>query len=81
MTSTLSLTVGLGLLGVGLRLAGKLDRDLTLQNLLAGKLSDGALRLGGCREVDEGVTDRALGSGVLGDSDSLTVKLCKPDMS
>jgi hypothetical protein len=56
-----------------LGLAGELDRDLALQDLLAGKLGDGALGLGGSGEVDEGVADGAVGAGVLGDGDGLAV--------
>lgn len=69
---TLTLAVGtLGLLTSRLRLAGKLDRDLALENLLAGELLDGTLGLSGSREVDEGVTDRTVGAGVLWDGDGL----------
>ena len=57
----------------GLGLASELDRHLTLQNLLARKLRNGTLRLGGGREVDKSVADGAVGTGVLGDGDGLAV--------
>jgi hypothetical protein len=70
--ATLALSVGIRLLGgVGLWLASKLNRDLAFQDLLARELSDSSLGFGGGGEVDEGVADRALGSWVLGDGDSL----------
>lgn len=65
-----TLSVGIDLLGVGLRLAGELDRNLALQNLLARELGNGTLSLAGSGQVDEGVANRALGSRVLGNSDS-----------
>jgi hypothetical protein len=67
-------TLDVGTLGllVRLGLAGELDRDLALKNLLAGELSDGTLGLGGGREVDEGVADRAVGARVLRDGNRLT---------
>jgi hypothetical protein len=67
-------TLDVGTLGllVRLRLAGELDRDLALKDLLAGELSDGTLSLGGGREVDEGVADRAVGARVLRDGNRLT---------
>lgn len=69
-----SLSVGVVLLNVGLGLAGKLDRDLALENFLARELGDGTLRLGGGRQVDEGVADGAFGARVLGDGDSLAAE-------
>lgn len=68
---TLTLDGTLGLLA-RLGLAGELDGDLALEDLLAGELSDGALGLAGGREVDEGVTDRAVGARVLRDGNRLT---------
>jgi hypothetical protein len=67
-------TLGVGALGllVRLGLASELDRDLALKDLLARELRDGTLSLSGCREVDEGVTDRAVGARVLWDGDGLT---------
>ncbi len=62
--STSSLT--LGLLTSRLRLAGELNGDLALQDLLARQLLDGTLGLTRCREVDEGVTNGTVGAGVLG---------------
>lgn len=70
-TVALTLSVGIGLLCVGFGLACELDGDLALQNLLARKLGNGALSLGGGGQVDEGVADRALGSRVFGNGDSL----------
>ena len=70
-TVALTLSVGIGLLGVGLGLASKLDGDLALKDLLARELGNGTLRLGGGGQVDEGVADGAFGSWVLGDGDSL----------
>ena len=55
-----------------LRLAGELDRDLALEDLLAGELCDGALGLIGGGKVDEGVADGAVGSRVLRDGNGLT---------
>ena len=73
--ATRSLTVGsLGLLTSRLRLASKLNRDLALEDLLAGELLDGALSLAGGREVDESVADGAVGAGVLGDGNRLTAR-------
>lgn len=70
-----TLTVGsLCLLSSGLRLAGELDRNLALEDLLAGELSDGALGLGGSREIDESVANRAVGSRILRDRDGLAVE-------
>lgn len=72
--SALALAVGtLDLVLAGLRLAGLLNRDLALEDLLAGKLSDGTLCLGGGGEVDEGIADGTVGAGVLGDRDGLAV--------
>lgn len=64
------LAVVLGLLS-SLGLASQLDRHLALKDLLSGELSDGAVGLGGGREVDERVADGALGAGVLGDRNGL----------
>ena len=61
----------LSLLTSGFRLAGKLNGNLALENLLAGELLDGTLGLGGSREVDEGVANGTVGTGVLGDGNGL----------
>jgi hypothetical protein len=63
----------LSLVRSGLRLAGKLDRDLAFKDLLARELSNSTLSLAGSREVDEGVTDRTVGARVLGNGDGLAV--------
>lgn len=63
----------LGLLAGWLRLASKLNGDLALKDFLSGELSDGALGLAGCREIDKGVADWAIGAWVLGDGGRLTV--------
>ena len=74
---TSALSVGtLSLLSGRLRLAGKLNGDLALQNLLAAKLGDGALGLSGGGEVDEGVANRSVGARVLGNGDGLAVGKC-----
>jgi hypothetical protein len=75
-TSALGTTLKVGTLGllVRLGLAGELDRDLALKDLLARELGDGAVGLAGSREVDKGVTDRAVGARVLRDRNRLTVK-------
>ena len=71
---TLTLSVGsLGLLAGRLGLASELDRNLALEDLLAGEFLNGTFGLGGGREVDEGVADRAVGARVLGDRNGLTV--------
>ena len=67
-----TLDVGALDLLVRLGLAGKLDGDLTLQNLLARELSDGTLGLAGSRQVDKGVTDGAVGARVLRDGNRFT---------
>lgn len=65
-------TLRLGLRRLGL--AGNLDGDLALQDLLAGQLLDGRLRLGSSGKVDEGVADRAVGARVDGNGDALTAR-------
>lgn len=55
------------LLSILLRLARKLNRDLAVEDLLAGELSDGTLSLAGCRKVNESVAYRAFGAWVLRD--------------
>jgi len=68
------LTVGtLSLLASSLGLAGKLDGDLALKDLLARELGDGTLGLSRGRQVDKGVADRAVGARVLGDGNRLAV--------
>lgn len=66
---TLGTTLSIGTLAlvVRLRLAGELDGHLTLEDLLAGELGDGALGLAGSREVDKGIANRAVGARVLWD--------------
>jgi hypothetical protein len=67
---TRTLSVGtLGLLASRLGLASKLNGDLALEDLLAGELGNGTLGLTGSRQVDEGVADGAVGTGILGDRD------------
>lgn len=74
--STGSVAVGsFSLLASGLGLASELDRDLALEDLLAGELLNGALSLGGGREVDEGVANGTVGAGVLGDGDRLAGRI------
>jgi hypothetical protein len=66
------LTVGsLSLLASSLGLACKLDRDLALEDLLSGQLSDGTLSLSRGGEVDEGIADGTVGTRVLGNGDRL----------
>jgi hypothetical protein len=68
-----TLAVGsLRLFAGGLRLASKLDRDLALEDLLARKLTNGALSLAGGGEVDEGIANWTVGARVLGNRDRLT---------
>lgn len=70
--SARSLAVGtLSLLASRFGLAGKLDRDLAFQDLLARELSDGTLGLGGGREVDECVANGLIGTRVPWDRDGL----------
>jgi hypothetical protein len=68
-----TLDVGALRLVAGLRLPSELNGDLTLQNLLARKLGDGALGLVGGRQVDEGITDRAVSARVLRNGNRLAV--------
>lgn len=74
----------LSLLAGWLRLAGKLNGDLALKDLLAGELSDGTLGLARCRKVDKCVADWAVGAWVLGDGGRLTVGInvssCNPNV-
>jgi hypothetical protein len=71
LLSILSLRAGrsstLGLLGVLLGLARKLDGDLAVEDLLTRELSDGTLSLAWGREVDEGIAYGAVGARVLWD--------------
>lgn len=77
VTLTGALSVGtLCFLSGRLRLAGKLNRNLALQNLLAAKLGNSALGLSGGREVDEGVANRSVGARVLRNGDGLAVGKC-----
>jgi hypothetical protein len=58
---------------VSLGCAGELDGDLAVEDSLAVELSDGTLGLGGGRESNEGIADRARGAGVGGDGRGLAV--------
>jgi len=44
-----------------------LDGDLAVEDFLAGELSDGTFGLAGCREVNEGIANWAVGTWVLWD--------------
>jgi hypothetical protein len=68
-----TLDVGALCLVAGLRLPSELNGDLTLQNLLARKFGDGALGLGGGRQIDEGITDGAVSARVLRNGNRLAV--------
>lgn len=63
----------LTLLASWLRLAGKLNRDLAIENLLAGEFSNGTLSLARGREIDEGISNWAVGAWVLWDRGGFTV--------
>jgi hypothetical protein len=63
-----------GALSVRLGGAGKLDGDLAVEDGLAVQLSDGALGLGGSRQSNEGIADRARGARVGGDGGGLAVQ-------
>ena len=52
------------LLGCGLWLTRKLNRDLAVENLLARELSDGFLSFVGGREIDESITNGTSGTWV-----------------
>jgi len=71
-----SALTALGDLSSRLRLAGKLDGDLAVEDGLAVQLLDGAIGLGRGGHVNEGVADRASGARVGGDGGGLTVE-CK----
>lgn len=64
----------LSLLTGWLRLAGKLDGDLALKDLLARELSNGTLGLAGGRQVDESVANWAVGAWVLWDGGGFTIR-------
>lgn len=49
-----------------------MDRDLALEDLLAGELSDGALSLGGGGKIDEGISNGTVGARVLRNRDGFT---------
>jgi hypothetical protein len=69
---TRAVTVGtLRLLTSRLRLAGKLDGNLSLKDLLARKLLNSTLGLSRSGEINKGVADRAVGARVLRDRDRL----------
>lgn len=61
----------LSLLTSRLGLSGQLNGNLALEDLLAGELLDSTLGLGGSREVDEGVANGTVGTGVLGNGNGL----------
>lgn len=63
-------TLGLGL--GGFRLAGQLDGDLALQNLLTGELLNSGGSLLGGGQVHEGVAHGTVGARVHRDGDALT---------
>ena len=56
-------------------LAGKLNRNLTVEDGLAVQFTDGTLSLSGGRDVNEGVADRTGGARVGGDGSGLAA--CK----
>jgi hypothetical protein len=64
----------LSLLAGWLWLASKLNRDLALKDLLAGELNDGTLSLTGCGQIDESVTNWAVGAWVLWNGGRFTVE-------
>ena len=72
-TSLTSTCSTLSLLGVRLGLASKLDRDFALENFLTGELSDSTLSLAWGRQVDKGISDRAVGARVLWDGGGFTM--------
>lgn len=75
LATTRSTLSALGTLSSGLRLAGKLDGDLAVEDGLAVQLLNGAVGLGGGRDVDKSVADRAGGARVGGDGGGLTARL------
>jgi hypothetical protein len=77
----ISLSTACSPLGVSLRLARKLDRNLAFEDGLSVELCNGALRFRRSREVNKGVTDGTSGSGVDRDRDrfagSKTINTCR----
>lgn len=72
-TFSAGLTIGtLRLLLVRLGLASKLNRDFSLENFLAGELSDSSVSLTWGGEIDEGVANGTVGARVLWDRNGLT---------
>jgi hypothetical protein len=59
------------LLGAGLGLAGKLDRDLTTQDLLTAQLTNGLLGLRRGRDVDKSIANGLVRARVLRDGNGL----------
>jgi len=61
--------VFLGLLSLSLpsclRIAGKLNRDLAIKDLLSGEFSNGTLSLARCREFSEAISNWAVGTWAL----------------
>lgn len=55
-----------------IRLASELDRDLAFQDVLARQVLNGLLRLFGSFQIDKGISDRTVGTGVDGDGSRLS---------
>lgn len=70
----------LSLLTSRLGLASQLNGNLSLEDLLAGKLSNGTISLVGGRKVDKSVSDRAVGTRILGDRDRLAAMVRRQQM-
>lgn len=70
----------LSLLTSRLGLASQLNGNLSLEDLLAGKLSNGTISLVRGRKVDKSVSDRAVGTRVLGDRDRLAAMVGRQQM-
>ncbi len=71
--TSLTSTGSIDLLGILLRFAGKLNRDLAIKDLFARELGNCTLGFAWGREVDECVSDRAVGTWVLGDGGGFAV--------
>lgn len=72
LSTTFTVGSTLGFLTSRLGSAGELNRDLSLEDLLAGELSDGTLGLGGGGKIHEGITNGAVGARVLRNGDGFT---------
>jgi hypothetical protein len=68
-------SLGSNLLLVVFRLPGELNADLALEDVFAGEVRDGLVCLIGRLQVDEGITDRAVGARVDGDGSGLAMGL------